>query len=140
MAGVSTWEGGPVLSWMPLYKRPGCEKDVASGTGPAHRGDAVPGTDEVQGWVNRDAAAEVSGCGCHAGCSQQHAVRLQRKKTMNAEEQHQPLWCLPGHPERIAPCCACCCWPELELSQVSGSEGKSTGKAGPVLTQELFPK
>lgn len=32
---------------------------------------------------SRDAAAEVSGCSCRAGCSQSRALKLQRQKTMN---------------------------------------------------------
>lgn len=130
----------PVLCWTHPYKRSGYKKDMAAGTGPAYHMDIVPGRDEMHWWVNRDTAAEVSGCGCHAGCRQSHAVRLQRKKAMNAEEQHQPLWCQPSHPERIAPRCSHHFWPQLELSQMSGYEGKPTGKAGPVLTQEFFPK
>lgn len=132
----------PVLCWMHPYKRSGYEKDVAAGTGPAHHMDVVSETAGVHWGVDRDAAAaaEVSCCGCHAGCSQSHAMRLQRKRATNAEEQHQPLWCQPTHPGRIAPCCSHCCWAQLELPQMSEHEGKPTGKAGLVLTQGLFPK
>lgn len=131
----------PMLCWMHPYKKSGNEKDVAAGTDPAHHMDIVPGRDEVPLWVNRDAAAEVSGCGCHAGCRQSHAVRLQRKRPWMQRSSTSLYGASPviqrelHHADHTISS-----WPQLELSKMSGHEGKPTGKAGPVLTQELFPK
>jgi len=138
MAGVSTWGDRTASNWKRPCKRPSCGKDEAAGAGPSHCRDSAPAVGERKRWLNM--ATEVSAYGCHAGWSQPLAVRLQRRKTVTAKEQHQPGWCQPGHTRSLAPCSPHCRWPQSELSQPSGHKGKPAGKAGPFPTQKLFPR
>lgn len=138
MAGVSTWGSGTALRWKHPCKRPGCGNDAAAGAAPAYCSDSALGTSERQWWLNMTTAAKTLWLPCRLEPAPHSEAA--KEEDLTAEEQHQPLWCPPGHTESIALCSPRSRWPQLELSQLLGQEGKHAGKAGPLPTQELFPK